>query len=174
MWVISAITIALSNRFISITRLVGNNAVKVLATLFLLSYSKLLRVTIGSLNFKFIHILINGTHNISSTRWILDGNISYFDTHYHLNLIILAALFLIITLPFSISLLFIKHVYSLSTCCRVFSWIDKLKPFFDAYVGPYKDNARFWTGLLLFIRLLLLIMHTLDLRYIESPLLLLL
>ena len=39
-WLISAVIIFLSNRYISITRLVGQNAVKVLATLVLLSYSK--------------------------------------------------------------------------------------------------------------------------------------
>ena len=31
-------------------------------------------------------------------------------------------------------------------------WI-KFKPFVDAYHGPYKDNCRFWTGLLLLVRM---------------------
>jgi len=32
-------------------------------------------------------------------------------------------------------------------------WVNKLRPFFDAYTGPCKDHYRFWPGLLLFIRL---------------------
>ena len=78
-WLISAVIIILSNRYIFVTRLVGQNSVKVLATLILLSYSKMLRVTIGSLNSKFISVYVNDTI-ITKPRWILDGNIAYFDT----------------------------------------------------------------------------------------------
>lgn len=162
-WVISATIIVLSNRYISVTRVVGNNAVKVLATLFLLSYSKMLRVATSSLNYIDVDVWpTNSTHH--SVRWMQDGNISYFESR-HLILMILAALFLIIFLPFSVFLLCIKHVYSLSTISRAFSWIDKLKPVSDAYTGPFKDNARFWTGLLLFARIMLLIVHTVDFDY---------
>ena len=164
-WAISAVLVALSNRYLSVARVVGNKGTKVLATLFLLSYSKMLRVTISSLNFGVITVWINDTHQINKLRWIADANIAYFDSRYHLSLVIIATLFLIILLPFTISLLCIKHVFSLSTFCKVMSWIDKLKPFFDTYTGPYKDNARFWTGLLLFARLLLLLMHAGAIRY---------
>ena len=159
-WAISAVIVTLSNRYISLARVVGNNGTKVLATLFLLSYSKMLRVTVSSLNFRQVTVWINDTHSVSKIRWIADANIAYFDSRYHLSLIIIATLFVIILLPFMIFLLCIKHVFSLSTFCKAMSWIDKLKPFFDAYTGPYKDNARFWTGLLLFARLLLLLVHT--------------
>ena len=159
-WAISAVIVTLSNRCISLARVVGNNGTKVLATLFLLSYSKMLRVTISSLNFRLVTVWINDTHSVSKIRWIADSSIAYFDSRYHLSLIILATFSLIVLLPFSISLLCIKHVFSLSTFCKAMSWIDKLKPFFDTYTGPYNDNARFWTGLLLFARLLLLLTHT--------------
>ena len=165
-WLIS---IFLSNRYISVTKLVGKNAVKVLATLFLLSYSKMLRVTIGSLNAKILYIHITRNTTISNLRWILDGNISYFDTHYHLGVVVISAVFIALSLPFTIMLLCIKHVYLLSTCSRVFSWIDKLKPFFDTYTGPFKDNARFWTGLLLSIRLFLLVIHIFDYNNTGTP-----
>lgn len=158
--VISATIIVVSNRYISVTRVAGNNAVKVLATLFLLSFSKMLRVTIHSLNLKYVDIWINSTHPVTKVAWTLDGNIPYLHSSYHLSLVIVAIFCLIISLPFSTFLLCIKHAYFLSTLCRAFSWIDKLKPFTDAYTGPYKDNARFWTGLLLFARLLLLLAHT--------------
>uniref|UniRef100_A0A1X7TS39 TRP C-terminal domain-containing protein n=1 Tax=Amphimedon queenslandica TaxID=400682 RepID=A0A1X7TS39_AMPQE len=40
--------------------------------------------------------------------------------------------------------------------CRS-SWdpFYRFKPFLDAYTGPYKDKYRYWTGLLLIVRLLL-------------------
>ena len=164
-WLISAVIIFLSNRYICVTRLVGENAVKVLATLFLLSYSKMLRVTLGSLNFKSLriaNITSNVTKHMIEHRWILDGNIAYFDGRSHLWLFLISLFFIIFTLPFSFSLLCLKFVHSLSNYCRVFSWIDKLKPFFDTYTGPYKDKARFWTGLLLLVRIFLLVVHAVD------------
>ncbi len=160
-WLISATIIILSNRYIFFTRLVGENAVKFLATLIILSYSKMLRVTIGSLNSKIINIFTNNSI-VTKVRWIFDGNIPYFDLQRHLALFVIAIVFIMLQLPFTMSLLCIRHVYSLSNCCRVFSWIDKLKPFFDTYTGPFKDKARFWTGLLLLVRLLLLIVHAMD------------
>lgn len=160
-WLISAVIIILSNRYIFVTQLIGENAVKVLATLLLLSYSKMLRVTIGTLNFKILHIYIGNqtTHRI---RWILDGNISYFDPQKHLSMLIICILFILLSFLLCFSLLCIRHIYSLSTCCKVFSRIDKLKPFLDTYTGPFKDRARFWTGLLLLVRLVLLLVHIFD------------
>ena len=161
-WLISAVIIFLSNRYIRVTRLVGENAVKVLATLFLLSYSKMLRVTLGTLNLSVINIHINSTSTTSKLRWILDGNIAYLEDIRHIILFVLSLFLIAFTLPFAFSLLCLKFVYSLSNCCRVFSWIDKLKPFFDTYTGPYKDKARFWTGLLLLVRFSLLVAHAFD------------
>ena len=160
-WLISAVIIFLSNRYIRVTRLVGENAVKVLATLFLLSYSKMLRVTFYSLNVNVIYIH-NSTSTTSKLRWILDGNIAYLKDIKHIILFVISLFFLAFTLPFSFSLLCLKFVYSLSNICGVLSWINKLKPFFDTYTGPYKDKARFWTGLLLLVRILLLFFYAID------------
>ena len=35
------------------------------------------------------------------------------------------------------------------------SWHMRLKPWYDAYGGPYKDESRSWTGVLLVVRCLL-------------------
>ena len=165
-WLISTLIIYLSNRYIRVTRLMGENAVKVLATLVLLSYSKMLRVALRSLNYNVLNVYIDTTNTTKTRqyRWILDGNIAYFDSHSHIWLFIISLLFIVLTLPFSFSLLCLKFVYSLSNCCRLVSWIDKLKPFFDTYTGPYKDKARFWTGLLLLVRFFLLVIHAFDLN----------
>ena len=35
---------------------------------------------------------------------------------------------------------------------RAMGWFVKLKPFFDAYLGPLQDKHRYWVGFLLLIR----------------------
>ena len=42
------------------------------------------------------------------------------------------------------------------------SWHIQLKPWYDAYGGPYKDKYHFWTGLLLLARCLLVITVTVN------------
>ena len=167
-WLISAIIVVLSNRYIFFTRFIGENALKVLSTLFLLSYSKMLRVAIGALNLKVLYIYTNNS-TVSEWRWVLDGNVPYFDSKRHLVLALIAVVFIMFLLPFTLSLLCIRHVYSLSNCWKWFSWMDKLKPFFDTYTGPFKDKARFWTGLLLLVRMILLAVHIADYRKVVLP-----
>ena len=41
-----------------------------------------------------------------------------------------------------------------------FRWVNKLKPLFDAYTGPYKDKHCYWTGLLLLVRIGLFIVFS--------------
>ena len=77
----------------------------------------------------------------------------------HLALLVVA--FIMLLLPFSMSLLCIQHVYSLANCCRVFSWVDKLKPSLIHTLEPSR-TARFWPGLLLIVRLLLSVVHAID------------
>jgi uncharacterized integral membrane protein len=40
---------------------------------------------------------------------------------------------------------------------RVLSWINRLKPFHDAFYGPYTSRYRYWPGVLLLTRLLILV-----------------
>ena len=42
-------------------------------------------------------------------------------------------------------------------CCQQY-----MKPFFDAYGGPYKDKCHFWTGCLLFVSVILALIVSLD------------
>ena len=41
-------------------------------------------------------------------------------------------------------------------------WVQRLKPFFDAYTGPYRANHRYWTGLLLVARIILLVIFSVN------------
>ena len=69
-----------------------------------------------------------------------------------------AVLFLLLAVPYTLALLFDAVIENYLTKIMFFrkQWI-KFKPFVDAYHGPYKDNCRFWTGLLLLVRMALIL-----------------
>jgi len=70
-WTIIIFIILLSWRYQIAVRLIGKNAVKVLATLILLSYTKLLCTIIVVLSFTYIIYLDKATRYV----WLYDGNI---------------------------------------------------------------------------------------------------
>ena len=59
------------------------------------------------------------------------------------------------------SLLCIQYLQKVSHY-PLFFWVVKFKPLFDAYTGPFSFHGRFWTGLLLLMRLLLAIVTSLN------------
>ena len=138
--------IIISSRYLKrAARLFGVNAVQVLATLFLLSYAKLLRMTITV--FQPTRIL-----DIDNYIWRYDGNITYLGKRHAL-LMVVALLFLaLFLLPYTLILFSIQWLQVFSHY-KPFRWVNKLKPLFDAYTGPYKDKHRYWTGLLLLMRI---------------------
>ena len=72
-WALVGLIVILSRRFTMITRLMGTNAVKVLATLFLLSYTKLQRTIIAALSFTYVAFPDGAKRFV----WLYDGNIDY-------------------------------------------------------------------------------------------------
>ena len=112
-------------------RICGNNAVQVLATLLLLSYAKLLRVTITIFQPTQLIFLEHYTRNV----WPYDGNINYLDTN-HVILFVAALLFLVLLfIPYTVILFGIQWLQHFSHY-KVLFWVNKLKPLFDAYTGP--------------------------------------
>ena len=137
-----------SNR---LSKLIGSNVVPVLATLSLLSYTKLISTILLILDL----VVIKCDSNISY-HWGLDPNLAYF-SKLHLILFLFALLVLFcLVFPYVLLLLLnplIGGKLSRFTCCK---FCSKLKPFFDAYFGPLKDSYRWWVGVLLLARLVLL------------------
>ena len=150
-WLIVVVIIVLSRKFIIVQRLIGKNAVKILATLFLLSVAKL-NLTIIAV-FSYVNIKIPyGSGNVVSV-WIPDGNVRFLQGK-HIFLFIGGLVFLILILIYTVLVMFNMCLQRLPNKSP-FSFICRLKPFFDAYTGPYKSRCRFWTGLLLLTRSLL-------------------
>ena len=135
-----------------LSRLCGNNAVPVLATLVLMSYTKLL----GTIT----NVLMRDTIDCEGTAvwsvWSVDGNIGYLSGK-HIPLFVVAVLFLFIGLVYTGLVFSAQWLQRYSgKCCRSYrDPVVKLKPFIDAYTGPYKDKYRFWTGLFMIVRLIL-------------------
>ena len=141
--------IILSNHFSTLaSQLSGNNAVQVLATLFLLSYTKLLRLVITV----FSYTELNYPDGYKRLVWLYDGNTEYLRGK-HLLLFIGTLTFL--SIPYTLTLVSIQWLFKLSHYRALF-WVNKLKPLFDAYIGPYKNSNHYWTGLLLLVRIILL------------------
>ena len=124
-----------------LTNIIGDRAVSLLATLFLLSYTKLLRTVITILEFG---MLKHYPANSSMIVWHLDGNLSYCQ-HPHIYLFVIAMITLLLCLLFTIFLLFIQCWRRISHL-RILRWINKFTPFYDAYFAPLKDKHHYWFG----------------------------
>ena len=155
-WLIAAALIVTSHYSTRVSKLIGNNAVQVLATLFLIMYTKLLRLIIEVFSFT----TLTYPDGYKKTVWLIDGNVEFFQGR-HIPLVLVTVVFILLSLPYTFILLTIQLLYKISHY-RVMFWVQRLKPFFDAYTGPYRANHRYWTGLLLVVRILLLTSFSLN------------
>ena len=156
-WFLAFLIIIASRYSTFISKLCGRNIVQVLATLFLLSYTKLQRTIVTGLTFTAINVSNGGKFYV----WLQDGNVLYFQGK-HITLFVVSILFLLILfIPYTLSIALGPWLQT-KTQYSVFSWVLKLKPFFDAYFGPLKDNHRYWTGVLLLSRMILSLITILD------------
>uniref|UniRef100_A0A1X7VN55 Right handed beta helix domain-containing protein n=1 Tax=Amphimedon queenslandica TaxID=400682 RepID=A0A1X7VN55_AMPQE len=149
-WLLIGIVITSSHYSGKVSRLCGNNAVPVLATLILMSYSKLLQAITNVL----MIATIDCEGIVTWKVWSVDGNIGYLSGK-HIPLFAVALLFLFAGLVYT-GLVFSGQWlqrYSGKCCKSSRDPVVKLKPFIDAYTGPYKNEYRFWTGLFLIVRL---------------------
>lgn len=124
---LAALIILLSRRYHTAARLLGTNAVQVLATLFLLCYAKILRIIIAAFSATFVHFNKSGTR-----RWTQDGNVKYFSGS-HITIFLAALLAVCFSLPYTFIVTFYQCLQRAD--CRLCSRIHRLKPLLDAYGG---------------------------------------
>ena len=125
--------VAISHYSTKITKFFGNNPVSALATLILLSYSKILRVIILALSSATLDYP-DGTNRMV---WLYDGTVPYFQRFDHTVLGMFAILaLLVVFLPYTLLLLF-GHLLQAYSHWRILSWLNKIKPFMDTYYAPY-------------------------------------
>ena len=141
--------IILSRKYIFFARLFGRNVVKVLATLFLICCAKMIDIGISSLEFAHIR----HSDGPGTVVWLFDGNISYLKGK-HIPLFVLGLIFCSLALVYTMILLFIQCLQRRSNICCL-RWVERWRPFFEAYTSPCRIKYRFWPGFLFFIRLIL-------------------
>ena len=132
-------------------RLCGSHAVPALATLFLMSYTKILLTVTDALS--LTHLPCNDS---ILTVWSVDGNIDY-GSLKHLLLVVFSCGVLVVGLGYPVLVLCAPLLERYShKCILLHRWnaVAKFKPLLDAYGGPYKDKYRFWTGVTLMMRLI--------------------
>ena len=141
---IAAAIILVSHYSTRATKVFGDKSVSVLATLILLSYAKLLRSIITIFSFTTLEFPDNITANV----WSYDGNLQYLSSQ-HIPLFLFALItLLILWLPYTAVLLSAQWLRT-QTHRKGLRW---LKPFLDAYYGPFKDKHHYWVGVLLVVR----------------------
>ena len=155
LWVMIAIIYFASQQSYKFVRIMGRNSHSIILTLLHLSFFKLYRATVAVLLYTDLH-----SDNGEYLRvWRYNGNVNYY-SRKHTPLLALAIIVLILfIIPYVLFMictpLIIRKGYQVR--CTNF-W--RLKPFFDAYTGLYKDKAMFWNGLTAVIYTILLITST--------------
>ena len=148
-WLLVGLIIILSHYSTRVMRLLGRKVIPVLATLFLLSYAKILKTIITV--FDFIEVFRGDADNTSDELvprkvWTHDGNVDYLSGK-HIPLFIVALLFLVILfLPYTLLLTFGQCLRSLPRRKR-FNWFHSTAfiSIMDAYHAPYNRRHRYWS-----------------------------
>ena len=153
--------IIISQRSEKFSRLIGRkNPVATLAMLIFFSYGKFLSIIIVGLSCTtLIYSGPEGEYHDLPTLWLTDASVKCF--HGSHLVLFTAAIFILLAgiaytaLLFSWQwLLYLQNKFC-SSWTRV--WILKLSMFIETYHAPYTPNHRYWTGLLLLVRVILYI-----------------
>ena len=141
--IIIAVSIIIASRYSSrILRLTYSRSLPVLATLFLLSYTGVLRVVLTVLfSYSTITEYPSGDKEIV---WSIDASVPLFGLRFTILFITCLALFLIL-IPFNITLLFTRFLSQ-------YRIINRFKPLLDAFQGSYKDQYYYWVALNIIFR----------------------
>ncbi len=142
-------------------KMFGINNIAILATLFLLSYTKILKTITMALNFTevFVGSATNTSEQLVPYKvWTYDGSIDYL-TGKHVPLFAVALMLLIfLFLPYTLLLTLGQCIRSmpiqkrcLTRCIRSTAFISIM----DAYHAPYNKKHRYWIGLMLLTRCVL-------------------
>ena len=134
------------------------NPVATLATLILLSYTTLLQNVITVLSFS----ILNYPDGSQRTVWLADASIDYLKGK-HIGLFIMAGIILIAGGLYT-AILFSWQWLLRHQDCYLLKWTNyqKLCHFIEPYHAPYTFKHRYWTGLLLLLRVLLYLVSAIN------------
>ena len=142
--IIIAISIIITSRYSPrILRLTYKRSLPVLATLFLLSYTGVLRVVLTVLfSYSTITHLPSGHQQLV---WSIDASVPLFWLKFTILFITCLVLLFLLLIPFNIILIFTRYL-------SWFRFINRFKPLLDAFQGSYKDKYYYWVGMHIILR----------------------
>ena len=145
-WAIAGLIIIIAKYSDRVAKVMGNNGVPVLATLFLLSYAKLFNTIITATSYTTLY-----TTQGPKLVWSADGNLDYLGPQ-HIPLFCVAVVALVfLWFPYTLLLLLGQWLHRLNY--RIITrMLLNLKPFLDTHFAAFKDNHRYWFGFLLLVR----------------------
>ena len=156
-WLLIGFMIVTSRYSMTVSKLIGHNPVAVLATLILMSYTKILQVIIAV----FSSVSLEYPHGKRVRVWLKDANVAYLHSKHLFLAVITLSVVIFFFLPYTVFLLFGTQLYRFSPrkCARM---LLRIKPLLDSYFAPYKRNSRYWTGFLLLVRCVLYIVFSFN------------
>ena len=150
LWSIVIVLILLAKFSTRVSNLISKSSVQVLATLFYLSFSKLIRTVIVIFSPSTLHVIEDCGNYASRLVWYYDGH-NYGNSTHSVLLTLAATFTLLFLLPYALLVTF-------SSCFMRFRVVNRFMPFIDAYGGPFKYKRRFWFGLRLWLTILLFVL----------------
>ena len=149
---IVALVIIISSYSSKFSKVIGKkDPVATLATLILFSYATLLQVIFRVFSFGTL-TYADGTVKVV---WLPDATVGYLDGK-HIALLLVAVLILVIGLVYTVLVFSWQWLLRLPDW-KIFKWSRKprLQTFIETYHTPYTARHRYWTGLLLLVRVAL-------------------
>ena len=153
------LVIIISSYSSKFSNLIGKkDPVATLATLILLSYAKLLEICFKSLSVGTLKY----PDGSSEILWLPDATVRYFSGK-HIPLFIAAVFILLVGLVYT-ALLFLWQWLLYLPRWRIFRWSrnPKIQTFIETYHTPYTPKHRYWTGLLLIVRIVLYLVSAVN------------
>ena len=150
--------LVIASRYISrVEKITRKKVIPVIATLYLLSYNKIMTVTFrGLFSYNTIGYLYSGNTKV---YWSPDTEILVPSTKFVFLSLFCSFVILLLIIPTNILLLFTKRCYHFRLV------VTYLKPFIDAYQAPFKDNCRYFLGLELLLRAVIYIVNFIHTKH---------
>ena len=148
------LVIIISSYSTKLSNLIGKkDPVATLATLILLSYAKLVEVCFKSLTVGILDYPYGSDEKLRV--WLPDATVKYLSGK-HIPLFITAVFILLLCLVYTALLFSWQWLLHLPKW-RIFKWSrnPKIQTFIETYHLPYTPKHRYWTGLLLIVRIVL-------------------
>ena len=149
---LALLLVALSHwfpRHLWLTKILASNSTSVLATVFLLTYTKILRNIVNSLRATRAEM-----NQQPKLVWALDGNYEYLGTPHVFLFTAAILLIVILWLPYTLTLLLGHRILPKLSRNR---FTDNVRCVLETYHSPLMPHKRFWVGLLLLARSVLLL-----------------